>query len=242
MRITNMEIIPAIDIIKGKCVRLYQGDYSRKIVYSDNPVEVALRWQNLGALRLHIVDLDGAAAGDVLNIAVVEKIVRGVRIPVELGGGIRTLPTIERLLGIGVGRVILGTAAVEDAKLVEEACRKFKDGIVIGVDVRDGYVATRGWLKAETITAVDFVRRMMDLKGPRFIYTDIVRDGTLTGPNYAGVDSLIKATRCKLIVAGGVASISHLQKLAQYPVEGAIIGKALYTGDIDLKMALSTVK
>ncbi len=237
-----MEILPAIDIIKGKCVRLYQGDYSQKTVFSDNPVDVALRWQSLGATRLHIVDLDGAAMGEMHNIDVVQKIIKAIKIPVELGGGIRTLESIERILGTGVQRVILGTVAVEDQNIVAEACHRFGESIVVGVDVRDGRVATRGWVKAETLTAIDFVHQMMTMNVTRFIYTDIIRDGTLAGPNYNGIEHLVTATACKLIVAGGIASINHLQKLKSLPIEGAIIGRALYTGDIDLKIALSLVK
>lgn len=237
-----MEILPAIDIIKGKCVRLYQGDYSRKTVFSDNPVEVALRWQSEGGAWLHIVDLDGAATGEVQNLDVIKKIVEAVKIPVELGGGIRTLKSIEKILNIGVARVILGTVAIEDKKLVKEACQRFKTNIIVGVDVREGHVATRGWLKMGTNTAVDFVQQMMEINVPRFIYTDVIRDGTLTGPNYDGINNLIRATHCNLIVAGGIASIAHLEKLKDLPVEGAIIGKALYTGDIDLKIALDSVK
>lgn len=237
-----MEILPAIDIIKGKCVRLYQGDYSRKTIYADNPVDVALRWQSLGASRLHIVDLDGAAAGEMQNLDVVQKIVRAIKIPVEVGGGIRSLTAIEKILGTGVERVILGTIAVEDKDLIRNASHRFGNGIIIGVDVREGRLATRGWLKDEIVTAIDFVKQMMDLNISRFIYTDIVRDGTLIGPNYTGVNNLITETRCNLIVAGGIASIEHLQKLNSMPVEGAIIGKALYTGDIDLTMALRTIK
>ncbi len=160
----------------------------------------------------------------------------------EVGGGIRSLTAIEKILGTGVERVILGTIAVEDKDLIRNASHRFGNGIVIGVDVREGRLATRGWLKDETVTAIDFVKQMMDLNISRFIYTDIVRDGTLIGPNYTGVNNLITETRCNLIVAGGIASIEHLQKLNSMPVEGAIIGKALYTGDIDLTMALRTIK
>ena len=237
-----MEILPAIDIIEGKCVRLYQGDYSQKTVFSDNPVEIALHWQSLGASRLHIVDLDGASAGEIKNLDVVQKIVQAIKIPIELGGGIRSLSAIEKILDIGVGRVILGTIAVEDRNLIEDVSYRFGDNIVVGVDVRKGCIATRGWLKAETVTAVDFVRQMMVLNISRFIYTDIIRDGTLTGPDYTGINNLINETKCNLIVAGGIASINHLQKLNNMPIEGAIIGKALYTGDINLKIALSMVK
>ena len=237
-----MEILPAIDIIKGKCVRLYQGDYSRKTIFSDNPVEVAVRWQSQGAPRLHIVDLDGAAAGELQNLGVIQKIIKAVKIPVELGGGIRSLASIERTLDSGVERIILGTAAVEDRKLVEMARRRFSKNIVISVDVREGHITIHGWQKAANVTTADFVRDMMDLNISRFIYTDTIRDGTLSGPNYNDIESLVAMTKCKLIVAGGIASISHLQKLSRLPIEGVIIGKALYTGDIDLRAALSMVK
>jgi phosphoribosylformimino-5-aminoimidazole carboxamide ribotide isomerase len=236
--IDTIDIIPAIDLRGGKCVRLYQGDYSQETVFSENPLEVALQWQSLGASRIHIVDLDGAAAGDVVNLEIIETIASAVLIPAQLGGGIRTLETITRLLKIGVERVILGTVAVENAELVKEACRKYAESIIVSIDAREGQVATRGWLQGTQLKAVKLAQDMAHLGVRRFIYTDITRDGTLSGPNYNAITELIETVRLPVIAAGGISSAEHLKVLRRIGAEGAIIGKALYTGDIDLKQAL----
>ena len=233
-----MEIIPAIDLRNGKCVRLYQGDYSRETVFSEDPAAMAVHWQAQGATRLHLVDLDGAEKGKLGNTSAIEEIVRAVQLPIQLGGGIRKLETAERLLGLGIQRVILGTAAVEDPSLVEKACRRFGEGVIISIDARDGYVATRGWQQRTAITASELVERMAVLGARRFIYTDIVRDGTLTGPNYEAIAELLSKTSLPIIASGGISSLSHLERLAQLGVEGAIVGRALYAGSINLKEAL----
>jgi len=222
----------------GKCVRLYQGDYNRETVFSEDPLEVALKWQSLGAPRIHLVDLDGAAAGEVVNLEIIETIANAVLVPTQLGGGIRTLETILRLLKMGVERAILGTAAVENADLIKEACRKYAESIIVSIDARAGQVATRGWLQGTDLKAVSLARDMASLGVRRFIYTDIIRDGTLTGPNYDALGELIEAVDRPVIAAGGISSLDHLRVLKRIGVEGAIIGKALYTGDIDLKKAL----
>jgi phosphoribosylformimino-5-aminoimidazole carboxamide ribotide isomerase len=222
----------------GKCVRRYQGDYSRETVFSENPLEVALQWQSLGAPRIHLVDLDGAAAGEVANLEIIETIATAVLVPVQLGGGIRTLETITKLLKMGVERVILGTAAVENSGLVEEACRKYAESIIVSIDAREGQVATRGWLEKTRLKAVDLAADMARRGVRRFIYTDIVRDGTLRGPNFAALTELIEAVSLPVIAAGGIASLEDLKVLGKIGAEGAIIGKALYTGDIGLKQAL----
>ena len=236
-----MEIIPAIDLRHGKCVRLYQGDYNRETVFSEDPVAMAVHWQSQGATRLHLVDLDGAESGAQGNAFVIEKIVQAIDIPIELGGGIRTLTTIEDLLFLGIQRVILGTIAVENRGIVQEACRKFGDGIVIGVDARDGYIATHGWKQKTSKTATVFVNEMERLGATRIIYTDISRDGTLEGPNFEATAELIAATKLPIIASGGVSSLDHLKKLADIGVEGAIVGQALYTGTIDLKQVLASL-
>jgi phosphoribosylformimino-5-aminoimidazole carboxamide ribotide isomerase len=197
-----------------------------------------LQWQSLGAPRIHMVDLDGAAAGNVVNLEIIETIANAVLVPTELGGGIRTLDTILKLLKIGVERVILGTVAVEDPELVREACRKYAESIIVSIDARDGMVATRGWLQGTQLKAVDLAQDMVKLGVRRFIYTDIARDGTLTEPNYSAITELIESVRLPVIAAGGISSIEHLKVLKRTGVEGAIIGRALYTGDIDLKRAL----
>jgi phosphoribosylformimino-5-aminoimidazole carboxamide ribotide isomerase len=236
-----MEIIPAIDIRGGKCVRLYQGDYQQETVFSPDPVAVARQWQGLGAPRLHLVDLDGAASGEPGNLSVIQRIIVAVGLPIQMGGGLRRMEIVERLFGLGVKRVILGTAAVEDAKLVEEACRRFGDAIAVSIDARNGYAAIHGWRESSGIAAVELLRQMAALGVKRFIYTDIPQDGTLTAPNFKAIEELIGGTSLPIIAAGGIASLHHLERLAELGAEGAIVGKALYTGDIDLKEALASL-
>jgi len=241
VRYTTIEVIPAIDLREGKCVRLYQGDYSQETVFSDDPVEIALHWQSLGAPRLHIVDLDGAAKGEVYNLDIIKEMASALLIPIQLGGGIRQPEIIEELLRAGVERVILGTAAVEDRDLVKKACHSFGESIVVGLDAREGHIAIRGWQQDTELETVEFARSMIDLGVKRFIYTDISRDGTLTEPNFTGVFELINATKLPIIASGGISSLTHLTVLKQLGVEGAIVGRALYTGDINLKQALATI-
>jgi len=225
----------------GQCVRLYQGDYNQETVFSDDPLDVALKWQSMGASRLHIVDLDGAAAGEPRNLEVIQEMAKAILIPTQMGGGIRHLATIEILLKAGIERVILGTASVENPRLVEEACRRFRESIIVGIDAREGYVATHGWLRDNELMAVALAESMAKLGARRFIYTDISRDGTLTEPNFSAIAELIDAIGLPVIAAGGISSVSHLRMLQKLGAEGAIVGKALYTGDIDLKQALSAV-
>ncbi len=233
-----MEIIPAIDLRNGKCVRLYQGDYDRETVFSDDPASMALRWESEGAQRLHLVDLDGAAAGSPRNLDAIERIIAAVQIPVEAGGGIRSIETMERLFELGVERAILGTAAVEDTGLVKRACQRFGERIVVGVDARDGKVATRGWLEQSSSSAGDLAARMVALGAVRFIYTDIGRDGTLSGPNFEAVAEFLSRVSVPVIAAGGIGSVEHIVRLAGLGVEGVIVGRAIYTGDVSLQEAL----
>jgi len=200
-----------------------------------------LKWQSLGAPRLHLVDLDGAAAGELCNPRVIKEIAGGLLIPTQLGGGIRQLETIAEILKAGVERVILGTAAVEDPELVKEACRKFRESIIVSLDAREGYLAIRGWRQETEIKVVEFARAMVQLGVRRFIHTDISRDGTLTEPNFTSIAELIEAVKLPVIASGGVASLNHLKMLKKLGAEGAIIGKALYTGDINLKQALAEI-
>jgi len=230
-----------VDIKGGQCVRLYQGDYEQETVFSDDPLEVALKWQAKGAPRLHIVDLDGAVEGELRNLDIIREIARAALIPVQLGGGIRRLETIEKVLKEGVDRVVLGTAAVENADVVVEACRKFRDSIVVSVDAHEGQVATHGWRQTTELTALALIRAMLKLGVKRFIYTDISRDGTLTEPNFDAISEVIDSTRAPVIAAGGIASLNHLKMLQKLGAEGAIVGKALYTGDIDLKRAIAAI-
>ncbi|GAG19530.1 unnamed protein product, partial [marine sediment metagenome] len=238
---TTIEIIPAIDLRHGRCVRLYQGDYEAETVFSDDPLEVALEWQSLGVPRLHIVDLDGAASGEPGNLDIIKEIASAILVPTQLGGGIRQLETIEQLLKAGIERVILGTVAVEEPNLVKEACRKFAESIIVGVDAREGYIAIHGWKQQTELNVIEFAKSMTQLGVKRFIYTDISRDGTLTEPNFAAIAELVTAIGCPVIAAGGISSLNHLRMLKQLGVEGAIVGKALYTGDINLKQAIAAV-
>ena len=237
-----MDVIPAIDLINGKCVRLFQGDYNQKTVYSDDPAAVARRWQEAGAEMLHIVDLDGAAAGQPQNLPAIESILKETGLSVELGGGIRDEATIARLLEMGIERVILGTIALEQPELTEKLCRKFGGAIVIGIDARDGFVATHGWKKESTVKAVDLAQEMAAKGMRRILYTDIKRDGTLTEPGYEAISVLVRSLTVPVVAAGGIAKLKHLVKLKELGVEGAVVGKALYTGDVDLKEAVEALK
>jgi phosphoribosylformimino-5-aminoimidazole carboxamide ribotide isomerase len=226
----------------GKCVRLYQGDYNQETVFSDDPLDVALKWQSQGAPRLHIVDLDGAASGEILrNREIIKNIARAILIPVQMGGGIRDLETIKMLLKDGIERVVLGTAAVEDPGLVIEACRHFRESVAVSIDAREGIVATHGWVKVTDRTAAALAKTMTQVGVDRFIYTDINRDGTLTEPNFSAIAEMIEVVERPVIAAGGIATLNHLKMLKKLGAEGAIVGKALYTGDINLKQALAEI-
>ncbi|MSQ27178.1 MAG: 1-(5-phosphoribosyl)-5-[(5-phosphoribosylamino)methylideneamino]imidazole-4-carboxamide isomerase [Dehalococcoidia bacterium] len=235
-----MELIPAIDLRAGRCVRLFQGDYAKETVFSDDPPGMARHWRDHGATRLHVVDLDGAAAGRVLNTFAIQAIVAAVDIPVELGGGIRDIETVNMVLGWGVDRVILGTAAVRDPEFVERVCSLFPGRIVAGIDASDGRVAINGWLEATTVDAGELAGQMVQRGVPRFIYTDISRDGTVTEPNFEGLAQILRAGR-PVIASGGVGRIEHLVRLREAGAEGAIVGQALYTGAITVGAALAAL-
>ena len=241
-----MDIIPAIDIRGGRCVRLVQGDYDRETVFADDPAEAARRWRDAGARRLHVVDLDGARQGRPLNWEAVTRIVAAVDAPVQMGGGLRDLGTVQRYLDGGIERVVLGTAAVKDEALLAAALERFPGRIVVGVDARDGVVVTEGWLEASGVAAGELVRRLAAMGVPRVIYTDTLRDGTLTEPNFPGLQALLADVQAsgdwmRVLYSGGVSSLRHVRQLAKTGVEGVIVGRALYTGDIDLRQALASV-
>ena len=237
-----VEVIPAIDLMGGRCVRLYQGDYDRRTTYSDDPVGVAARWVDLGAARLHVVDLDGARSGAPANLEVVEDIISTVSAPVQFGGGVRTVDAAKAVVSLGVERVMVGTAAADGSKLVEAICREISPAaVVVSVDSKGGYVATEGWTRGSRIRASDLVGSMAAAGVHRFLYTDIARDGTLTEPNLPAIRDLASRRGVKLMAAGGIASVSHLVDIAGLGVEAAIVGKALYTGDVDLAEALAAV-
>jgi len=210
-------------------------------VFSDDPLEVALQWQSLGAPRLHVVDLDGAAMGELYNLDIIREIASAILVPIQLGGGIRQLEAVEQSLKAGIERVILGTAAVEDPELIEETCRKFGESIIVGIDAWQGHIATHGWRQKTELNVTEFTQSMVELGVKRFIYTDISRDGTLTEPNFSTIAELINVIRLPIIAAGGISSLNHLKILKSLGVEAAIVGKALYTGDINLKQAMDTI-
>ena len=220
---------------------MYQGDYARETVFSEDPVGMALKWQSMGAPRLHVVDLDGAASGELCNLDIITEMANSVLIPVQVGGGIRHFETVKQLLKSGVDRVVLGTAAVEDPELIRQVCRRYGQFIVVSIDARDGRLAIRGWKQDTELKAAEFARSMQGLGVKRFIYTDISRDGTLTEPNFSAIFELVNAFRAPIIASGGISSLNHLKMLKRLGVEGAIVGKALYTGDINLKQALDAV-
>jgi phosphoribosylformimino-5-aminoimidazole carboxamide ribotide isomerase len=237
-----MEVIPSIDLKGGRCVRLYQGDYAKETVFSEDPLGTAQRWESLGASRLHVVDLDGAAVGEPRHLSVIAQIAATLQISVQVGGGIRRMETIEEYVKAGVERVVLGTAAVENPKLVKEACQAFGEAIVLGVDARDGFVAVRGWNDKTAVLAADMVAQMEALGARRFVYTDVARDGTLTEPNFQAISELVTKAKSPIIASGGVTSVDHLIRLSRLGVEGAIVGRALYTGDILLDRALAALR
>jgi len=233
-----MEIVPAIDIKGGRCVRLYQGDYKQETVFNEDPVTAALTWYSQGARWLHIVDLDGAIAGEPQNIAAVIQIIKETGLSIELGGGIRQEKVAEKLLRQGVSRIVLGTAAIEDGALVKKLCQRFGEAVAVSLDARDGKVATHGWQKDTVFEVLQFSSEMVGAGVRRLIYTDIERDGTLTRPNFDMMKKLIAETNVPVIVAGGISRLEHLRRISELGAEGAIIGKALYTGDINLGEAI----
>ena len=235
-----MIIFPAIDIRGGKAVRLYKGDFSQETVFGD-PVEMASRWEAAGGQFLHLVDLDGARAGKSINLDVVKKIIEKVNIPVELGGGIRTLENIQQVLDMGVKRVILGSVAAKNPELVKKACIQYKDRIVVGIDAKDGIVAVDGWEASGNVKAVVLAREMAQAGVERSIYTDISRDGTMEGVNVQSTAELARDSGVKIIASGGVKSIDDIKALLPYAkdgIEGVIVGKSIYSGTLDLSEAV----
>lgn len=233
-----MDIIPAIDLRGGRCVRLFQGDYDKETVFSDDPAATAHRWRDLGAARLHVVDLDGAKDGVLTNADAIQAILGASGVPVGMGGGLRSMETIDLVRGWGIDRVHLGTAAARDPELVRLACAQHPGAVVVSVDARDGKVAVDGWRTATSTDALDMIRAMLDLGVRCFVYTDISRDGTNTEPNFAALQQVVATAGCPVVAAGGVSSVAHLLRLRDIGVEGAIIGQALYTGELDLPEAL----
>lgn len=240
-----MNIYPAIDLRGGNCVRLVKGDFSRETIYSRDPGAMAREWAAAGASSIHVVDLDGALAGESRNLTAIRAIMEQGGIPIEVGGGIRNMSHIERLLTAGVHQVILGSAAVKDPQLVKEACRAYPGRIVVGIDAKNGDVAVEGWEASGHIQAEELAKKMADAGVERIIFTDIARDGMLSGVNVEATVAVAKASGLKVTASGGVASLEDLKILKKREtdgVEGCIIGKALYTGAIDLRQAVAIAK
>lgn len=236
-----MIVIPAIDILGGKVVRLKQGDYGKVTVYADNPRDIAASFKDRGARHLHIVDLDGARSGKPVNITAVQDIVNDVGIDVEVGGGIRNGEAIETVLGIGAKQVVLGTAALTDRAFAAECISRYGEAVVVGVDVRNDKLAVRGWTDEGQSPVGDCIRYFESVGLQRIIYTDVTKDGMMEGPNLAGIERLLKLTKMEIIVSGGVSTIDDIRRVKRYEgqgVKGVIIGKAIYEGTIDLKEAL----
>lgn len=240
-----MILFPAIDIRNGRCVRLTEGKFECETVFAEDPAEMAVRWADAGAEYLHVVDLDGALAGQSSNTEVIKRILAKVKIPVQVGGGIRTLANIENMLALGVTRVILGSVAVRNPELVREACQKFPGQVVVGIDAKNGEVAVEGWGIGGGIGAEELAKKMAAVGVEHIIFTDISRDGMLAGVNVEATAELAKTSGIKVIASGGVASLADIKALQAREadgIEGCIIGKAIYTGALDLKEALAALK
>jgi len=233
----EFEVIPAIDLKGGKCVRLQEGNAARSTEYGDDPLAMALHWQEMGARRLHLIDLDGAFSGEAAHSEMAKSIFRGLKIPVQFGGGLRTLDKIERILDLGASRAILGTVAVERPEIVEEAVRRWPGAIVVGIDARNGQVALRGWIDQTSVSAAELARRMKSLGVERVIYTDVSRDGMLAGANVEETERVSREAGVRVIASGGVSGVEDVRRLwkrRSAGIEGVILGRALYERKIDL--------
>ncbi|EOA3902872.1 1-(5-phosphoribosyl)-5-[(5-phosphoribosylamino)methylideneamino]imidazole-4-carboxamide isomerase [Bacillus cytotoxicus] len=237
-----MEILPAIDLKEGRCVRLYQGEFNKETVVNENPVAQAMIFEKMGANRLHIVDLDGAVLGKSANLSVIEDICKAVRISVQVGGGIRSLSAVEMLLSIGVENVILGTAALHNRSFLGDAIRLYGEKIIVGIDAKNGYVATRGWLDISEISYIELAKQMEAVGVQTIIFTDIAKDGTLMGPNFAQLQLLQEEVSLRIIASGGISSLQDVEQLKALNMYGVIIGKALYEKTIDLQKVLQVAK
>lgn len=234
-----MIIYPAIDIINGKCVRLQQGSYSEVTVFGDSPAEMALKWESQGAQYLHVVDLDAARSGNTENHGIIKQIAKTLKIPVQVGGGIRSLETVEDLISGGLSRVILGTSAVNDQEMLKTALKEYKEKIVVGIDAKGGMVAIHGWEHTSDLSAIAFAKKVEELGAKTVIYTDISRDGMLKGPNLTAMGEMAKAVGIAVIASGGVSCLKDISDLKTTGVSGVIVGKALYTGNLELKAAIN---
>jgi phosphoribosylformimino-5-aminoimidazole carboxamide ribotide isomerase len=235
-------IIPAIDLKDGKCVRLLQGKKEEVTVYSDDPASMAEHWVDRGARMLHVVDLDGAFSGEQRNIEKIQDIRKRIHIPMQLGGGIRDMERISRLVEMGVDRIIIGTSAANNPEIIQEAAQKFPGQVLAGIDAKDGMVAVKGWVEVTEWGALDFAEKMEELGASGIIYTDISRDGMLTGPNVEAMSKMVETVRIPVIASGGVSNLDDIRSLMQIKdLWGVITGKALYSGSLDLRQAIEVV-
>ena len=233
-----MILFPAIDIRDGKCVRLIQGDYAQEIIYNDSPTAMALEWEKQGADYIHVVDLDGAKTGNSLNREAIQAIAKSVSIPVQVGGGIRTMEIIDAHIESGVSRVIIGTAAIQDKPFLKQAVEKYGDKIAVSIDARKGFVATDGWTETSDVLAVDLLHELEIIGVKTVIYTDILKDGMMQGPNFYELEMMDKASSIDIVASGGVSTEEDIIQLRELDLYGAIIGKALYEGKISLEKIL----
>ena len=239
-----MIIFPAIDIKGGKCVRLLKGDFNKITQYEKTPLEQANEFSDLGFNNIHLVDLDGALSSNQLNENIIEKISKNKKIKIQIGGGVRSIEQIQKLLNFGVDKVILGTAAIKNLQFLEEACNKFNNKIALAIDVRNGFIALSGWRKQTNISALDFVKKIEKIKISRIVYTDINKDGTKSGPNLKDTTQLSNLIKIPVVISGGIASITDIINIKEKKysnVEGVIVGKAIYDGNIDIRELSRTV-
>jgi phosphoribosylformimino-5-aminoimidazole carboxamide ribotide isomerase len=236
-------VIPAIDLKDGRCVRLRQGDMADETVYSDDVKEVASRWQQQGAGLIHVVDLNGAVDGEPKNLPHIESVMKAVRVKVQVGGGIRTIDTVRRYLNAGVSRVVLGTAALTNRALLDQACQEFPQRIVLGLDARDGRIAVKGWTTVSEVNAIDLLKELSGCAIAAVVYTDIARDGMLNGPNIPALTEVVEYSSFPVIASGGITRLEDLQAVRSLgpKIEGAIVGKALYDGKLDLMAAVAAL-
>lgn len=237
-----MILFPAIDIRGGKCVRLIQGDYDQEVVYNDSPTDMAKEWERQGAEFIHVVDLDGAKTGDSLNREAIEKIAKAVEVPVQVGGGIRSMEIVDSHIANGVSRVIIGTAAIQDKQFLKEAVAKYGAKIAVSIDARNGFVATDGWTETSEVKAVDLLAELVEIGVETVVYTDIAKDGMLQGPNFQELEVMNGASTIDIIASGGVSTEEDIRKLREMNMYGAIIGKALYEGKLSLEKVLEESK
>ncbi|MDY0406817.1 1-(5-phosphoribosyl)-5-[(5-phosphoribosylamino)methylideneamino]imidazole-4-carboxamide isomerase [Virgibacillus sp. 179-BFC.A HS] len=237
-----MIIFPAIDIRNGNCVRLTQGDYNQEKIYSDSPITMAEKWASLGASWIHIVDLDGAKTGLSKNAEVIKQIAKNSSVPVQVGGGIRSINVVRDYLDSGVSRVIIGTAAINDREFLREAVVAYGEKIAVSIDARNGFVATDGWTDTSEIKALDLLEQLADIGVKTVVYTDILKDGMLKGPNFAELDAVNQAANVQVIASGGVSTIADIEKLSAMNMYGTIVGKALYDGKLSLETVLEVAQ